>query len=295
MTLARLYVGCPIWAYKGWVGSFYPESTRPSDYLREYSRRLNAVEGNTTFYAVPSEETLARWSADTQLDFRFCLKLPRTISHSSRLSEHLEEALTFHEIVTRLGSRLGPLFLQLPPRFAPDHLPDLTIFLERWPAETRLAVEVRHPGWFDPPHKANLDSLLTEHNVARVIIDTRPIRSLKGDRILQGSVYQRLLESRQHKPDLPVVFKRTAPFAFIRYIGHPAMNRNEEFFEEWSETLSGWLREGTEVYMFCHCPDERLDPWLCRFVYERVSIRSALPPLPWSDLDGQTTRQPRLF
>ena len=60
-----LYLGCPIWAYKGWAGDFYPEGTRPGDYLYEYARRLTTVEGNTTFYAVPPSQTLRRWAEDT--------------------------------------------------------------------------------------------------------------------------------------------------------------------------------------------------------------------------------------
>lgn len=295
MTPARLYLGCPIWAYKGWVGTFYPEGSRTSDYLREYARRLNAVEGNTTFYGIPTGTTLIRWSQDTPPDFRFCLKLPRSISHSGQLSDYFEEVMAFIETVSLLGTRLGPFFLQLPPRFSPDQLPDLTVFLENWPSAFRLAVEVRHLGWFDPSANTTLDALLAEHHVARVIVDTRPIRSLKGDRILQGSVYQHLLEAHKRKPDVTVVSGRTAPFAYIRYIGHPDMNRNEEIIREWSDILSSWLQEGTDIYVFCHCPDERLDPWLCRAMHRFISTRILLPPLPWDDLDVQTPHQSRLF
>lgn len=290
-----LFLGCPIWTYKGWVGSFYPEGTKQSDFLREYARRLNAVEGNTTFYAVPSTETLQRWIQETPPEFRFCLKLPRTISHAGQLSDHVEETLRFLEAVSLLGSRLGPLFLQLPSRFSPDQLSDLVTFLESWPAQIELAVEVRHTSWFDPPHNADLNALLTHHQIARVIIDTRPIRILKGDKILQGSVYQRLLEARQRKPDVPVFSELTAPFAFIRFIGHPDLTKNAEFLNEWGDILSSWLGEGKKGYVFCHCPDARLDPWLCRALYRNLSIRLALPPLPWDDLDTQTTHQPRLI
>ncbi|MGW8250828.1 MAG: DUF72 domain-containing protein, partial [Anaerolineales bacterium] len=90
-----LYVGCPIWAYKGWVGTFYPESTKPAGYLREYSSRLTTVEGNTTFYAVPSHKTIQGWVAEMPETFRFCPKLPRTISHTGKLEEHIEQADDF--------------------------------------------------------------------------------------------------------------------------------------------------------------------------------------------------------
>ena len=52
----NLYIGCPIWSWKGWVGNFYPEGTKPAEFLHEYARRLTTVEGNTTFYAVPAQD-----------------------------------------------------------------------------------------------------------------------------------------------------------------------------------------------------------------------------------------------
>ena len=63
------HTGCPVWSFKGWVGNFYPESTKPKEFLREYSRRLTAIEGNTTFYAVPSPETVGNWVAETPETF----------------------------------------------------------------------------------------------------------------------------------------------------------------------------------------------------------------------------------
>ena len=60
----NLYIGCPIWSWKGWVGNFYPEGTKPPDFLHEYTRRLTTVEGNTTFYAVPAQKTLEGWAEE---------------------------------------------------------------------------------------------------------------------------------------------------------------------------------------------------------------------------------------
>jgi uncharacterized protein YecE (DUF72 family) len=290
----NLYLGCPIWAYKGWVGSFYPKGTKQSDYLYEYARRLNTVEGNTTFYAVPAAGTLQRWAAETPESFQFCPKLPRTVSHAGSLLDHLGEAQEFLEVMSQLGPRLGPLFLQLPPSYPPGQLRDLRGFLENWPSRVRLAVEVRHTGWFDEAAQESLARLLTARGVARVIIDTRPIQDLRGDRILEGSVYKRLLEARLRKPHLPIRREPTADFAFLRYIGHPDPARNETFLGEWSEHIASWLETGKDVYVFCHCPDERLDPWLCRAIHERVSTLVHLPPLPWDEAESPAPYQPRL-
>ena len=290
-----LYLGCPIWAYKGWVGDFYPKGMKQADFLHEYSRRLTTVEGNTTFYATPSAGTIEHWVKETPETFRFCPKLPRSVSHAGKLMEHLPEAEQFREAMGRLGPRLGPLFLQLPPRYSPLLLEDLRAFLESWPSQERLAVEVRHTGWFEASHHQALHTLLSEFSAANVIIDTRPIRNLRGDRILQGSVYQRLLEARERKPDLPIITERTADFVFLRYIGHPELELNAPFIAEWANQLVEWLREGAQAFVFCHCPDERLDPWLCRELHRRVREKLPIPALPWDDVDADVAHQTRLF
>ena len=72
------HIGCPVWSFKGWVGNFYPEGTKPKEFLHEYARRLTTVEGNTTFYAVPTRETVEGWAAEMPETFRFCPKVPKS-------------------------------------------------------------------------------------------------------------------------------------------------------------------------------------------------------------------------
>jgi uncharacterized protein YecE (DUF72 family) len=290
----NLYIGCPIWSYKGWVGSFYPDGTKPSDYLQVYARQLTSVEGNTTFYAVPAPDTVQRWVKETPPTFRFCPKLPRTISHAGKVMDHTAEASQFLEAMGPLGERLGPFFLQLPPTYSPAMLEGLRAFLDWWPAPMQLAVEVRHLAWFEAAQHTTLQALLASHRMARVTIDTRPIRSLRGDSILKGSVYERLLQARERKPNLPILFEPTAPFTFLRYIGHPQLEQNEPFLEEWAGHLAEWLQEGQDVYVFCHCPDESLDPQLCRELHQRVAARAPVAPLPQLEADSGP-RQASLF
>lgn len=291
----KFYVGCPIWSFKGWVGNFYPEGTKPGDFLHEYTRRLTTVEGNTTFYAVPAINTVEGWAAEMPDHFRFCPKLPRAISHAGKLTEHIDEALSFIEIMNRLGSNLGPMFLQLPPSYSPKQLADLNAFLDAWPQDDRLAVEVRNLGWFEAPHQETLNQLLTEHNMARVVIDTRPIRDLKGDEILHGSVYESLLAARERKPDVPVTPERTADFVFVRYIGHPSMQVNMPFLQEWADFVAEQLSDGLDAFVFCHSPENLTAPRLCRTLYHLVGDQIQIPPLPWDETDNSTFEQGRLF
>ena len=290
-----LYLGCPIWSFKGWVGNFYPEGTKPSDFLREYTRRLTTVEGNTTFYAVPAQNTLESWVAQMSETFRFCPKVPKAISHEGKLMDNIERAHEFIKVMSRLGTRLGPMFLQMPPRYSPKLLTDLQAFLAVWPRDVRLAVEVRHLGWFESPYDEAFDQLLTDHNMARVTIDTRPIRDLDGDKVLAGSVYQSLLEARERKPDIPVAPKRTADFVFVRYIGHPQLEINFPLLDEWADYFVSQLREGADVYVFCHSPENMTAPWICKELHQRVAKEISIPPLPWDEIKPDMPEQPQLL
>ncbi len=287
----NLYIGCPIWSFKGWVGNFYPEGTRPSEFLREYSRRLNAIEGNTTFYAVPAEKTILGWVAETPESFRFCAKIPKAISHAGNLVPGIERAREFVKIMSQLGPRMGPMFLQLPPSYSPRLLGDLAVFLDAWPEKARLGVEVRHSSWFDPPNHAALMKLLSDHAMARVVIDTRPIRSLDHDKILEGSVYQQLLRARQAKPDVPVFMERTTDFLFLRYIGHPDLEQNRPFLQEWAEYVANEIGQGADAYVICHSPENLTAPLLAREFHRLVAKKIPLPDLPWETLKPDEPRQ----
>src|SRR4030095_13270888 len=125
----KVYIGCPIWSFKGWVGNFYPESTKSGDFLREYARRLTAIEGNTTFYAVPAPKTVESWVEQHPETFRFCPKIPKAISHEGKLTDNIERAHEFVNALLPLGPRLGPMFLQLPPKYSPRLIADLAPLL----------------------------------------------------------------------------------------------------------------------------------------------------------------------
>ena len=283
------YIGCPMWGYKEWVGSFFPPRTPQSEFLRLYSRRLTTVEGNTTFYATPSEDTVARWEQETPPEFRFCPKISRRISHDLPLDQSKNETLHFVERMRGLGTRLGPMFLQLPPSFAPSQMDQLQRFLSFWPSEVRLAVEVRHPEFFTEPHASTLQTLLSQHQVGYVIMDTRPIR-------VGPAQEQQVLQARERKPKLPLQIAVTTDFAFVRYIGHPRMEENEPFLQEWTKQLEQWLLRKLTLYVFCHCPYEEHSPTICADLYQRVRTTVPLPPMAWQPKkDDSGLEQARLF
>lgn len=284
------YLGCPLWAYKDWVGDLFPAGARAADFLRLYSRRLTTVEGNTTFYAVPQPAMVARWAAETPESFRFCFKLPREVSHTGALARQIETTRAFVARMAPLGPRLGPFFLQLPPGYGPNQHDDLARWLEAWPVDRPVAVEVRHPGWYAAPAEARLMALLEQHGAGRVVMDVRPIRA--GD-----AAHSALLDTaRERKPAVPLRPLRSGGIALIRYIGHPDIERNQPFLDEWAGRLAGWLAEGAEVYCFMHCPDEARSPALCRAIQARLERlgAGAAPPLPWASADAPPPRPEQL-
>ena len=291
----KVYIGCPIWSFKGWVGNFYPKGTKSGDFLHEYARRLTTIEGNTTFYAVPATKTVVSWAEQTPETFRFCAKIPKAISHAGGLIDSIERAHEFVNVLRPLGSRLGPMFLQLPPSYSPKLMADLAKFLDAFPKDIRLGVEVRHLDWFDSPHDEALDQLLADHNMARVTIDTRPIRSMAGDKSLAGSSYESLLEARERKPEVPVVPKRTSDFIFLRFIGHPELAHNLEWVAEWVDYLVPQMQANADVFVFCHSPDNLSAPNICREFHKRISSQIKIPALPWDGIEPDIPEQPSLF
>ena len=286
-----LYLGCPIWANKAWVGTFYPEGSKQRDFLTLYSRRLNAVEGNTTFYGVPAPDTVARWRDETPPGFKFCLKFPKAITHEHRLRAAEADTAAFLERLHLLGDRAGAALLQLPPSFSGADLPALRRYLDQLPAlPGGCAVEVRHPDYFGGAAEAALDEALRERDVARVLYDQRGLRSAEpvdeGTRRAQAA-----------KPDVPVRFTRTAAFAFVRYIAHPDVPANAPLLDEWAEQVAAWLIAGDDVFFFCHHKNDFYAPVVARDFHARVSRLAPLPPLPdWGQAPPATApQQPALF
>ncbi|WP_416670399.1 DUF72 domain-containing protein [Egbenema bharatensis] len=271
-------LGCAVWAYKEWVGQFFPVGSQTRDFLRLYSRRLTTVEGNTTFYSVPDAETIHRWASETPDGFQFCLKLPRSITHAGLLAATLPETLAFLQHVAGLGDRLGPCFAQLPPSYSPAQIGDLMHFLQAYPTqEFPLALEVRHPDWFQEPYASQLTDRLAELGIGRVLLDTRPIYDCPDDPQLY---------SERRKPQVPLQPTITAPFTLIRYISHPDLAFNQPYLQEWVDRVQQWLLQGTQVYFFVHCPIERYSPLTARSFQQLLDQQGVpVPPLPWNAIE----------
>jgi len=138
--------------------------------LQRYAQVFDAVEINATFYRTPRTATFQRWAESVPDDFRFSLKLPRTLTHYARLREPEAGLDAFFACAAPLGQKLGAVLAQLPPTLELD--PDTTEhFLSALRARVGQAVvvacEPRHASWTG----RSLVALLKRHRVARVAAD----------------------------------------------------------------------------------------------------------------------------
>lgn len=228
---SNVRIGTQGWNYDAWVGPFYPEGTRAADFLSLYSRAFSTVEVDSTFYAIPADKLVRGWAERTPDDFVFALKLPQEITHERRLRECGDLLAQFLDVARLLGSKLGPILVQLGPDFGPSELPALASFLPLLPRDVRFAVEFRDRGWI---HDGIL-ALLAEHDVALTYTDARWIP-------------RRTMLSLAERP--------TASFAYVRWMGpnrdivdysRIQVDRSREL-EQWAQIIGPLAQRMTEVY-----------------------------------------------
>lgn len=80
-----LFIGTSAFTAAGWEGTFYPEGTKPADFLRHYAQHFNSVELDSTFYRTLSKATVRGWDKRTPEEFVFAAKVPRVINSRSKL------------------------------------------------------------------------------------------------------------------------------------------------------------------------------------------------------------------
>jgi uncharacterized protein YecE (DUF72 family) len=163
----------------------------PADgsYLERYATRFDATEINSSFYRQHRRGVYERWAAAVPPSFRFAVKVPRAITHDQALVAADVLLEVFLEEVAGLGSRLGPLLVQLPPSLALDaeHAEEFFETLRGLHAGP-VACEPRHESWFG----AGAEQLLRRHRISRVAADPPrvPLAAEPGGDA--GLVYYRL-------------------------------------------------------------------------------------------------------
>ena len=271
----QLRVGAAMWANRAWVGRYLPNDTATGAELAPYAHVCTAVEGNTTFYALPPAATVARWAEQLPPWFRIVPKVPRTITHDRRLRDAAAELREFCDRLEPLAPWLGPISVQLPPTFGPDDLAVLDAFLTDAPRAFRWGVEPRHVDFAARGRgEADLDALLRRHGADRVIIDTRAVFAGPRQTVAEIEAFDR-------KPRLPVRPVATADQPVVRFIGQTDRSHNPAFWAPWVDAVVRWLDEGRDPIVFLHTPDNAEAPADARAFHDEVRARRpGLDPLP---------------
>ncbi len=229
MLPGKIRIGTSGFAYKDWLGNFFPQFLPAADFLQYYSSRFSTVEIDSTYYRIPSPSTVIRWAKVTPDSFLFAAKFPQTVTHEGDLSSRLENAGIFIDVMAQLGCKLGPLLLQFPYSFKPDQESILVKLVESLPENRRFAVELRNKTWLDCPH---LFDLLRNKNVAFCLID---------------------------HPWMPRLDMLTADFSYFRFLGdrtkietdfsYVRLDRSKEM-EHWAEVIERYSSQGVTNFAY---------------------------------------------
>jgi uncharacterized protein YecE (DUF72 family) len=210
-----LILGTSGWSYKEWVGPFYEKKT---GMFSHYAKVFKTSEINSTFYRYPSEGMIQGLRRNAPPGFLFAAKLPKLITHDKwlRLGEGVEEdTWRFLELMRPLAEKLGPLLIQLRPKFNyEEHAGVLEDYLAAIPVNYEWAVEFRNESWL----RDETYDILRRHNVAYTIVD---------------------------EPLLPPDTEVTADFAYIRWHGHG--ERLWYDYEYTEDQLEAWLPKVEDV------------------------------------------------
>jgi len=264
-----------MWTHVPWQWRFLPHPLPSHERLAAYATWCNAVEGNTTFYATPARTAVESWARQTSPDFRFVVKLPKTITHERRLGDVGEELRGFLTAIEPLGPRAHALWVQLPASFAPADVGALAAFLRRLPSAYRYAVEVRHRAFFEDARAERLlERVLTGAGAEWIPFDTTTLFASPPTSDAEREAWTK-------KPRVPYRSRALTDRPVVRYIGRDSTELTVEGWQRWVETVTGWLREGRAPTVFIHTPDNAEAPALARRFHD--DVRSRLPdvePLP---------------
>jgi uncharacterized protein YecE (DUF72 family) len=269
----ELHLGLTVWGSEAFRGTLFEKSIPRADFLKAYSRNLDFIELNTTFYNIAGPEQIESWREEVANNprFKFFPKISKLISHEGRLDHHFEKISAFASMARNFKSNLGACFLQLSPSFTPSRIHELAGFLELWPEDLKLNVEVRHLSWFkNLDVRDKLIELLKSKNVGWLVTDTPGIQDVLHQNIILDEMMIRFVTTGFHEKD-------------------------KERMAMWSEQFKSYADAGvSDVYFFVHERDE----WLCRNILEHmVELNKDQPKLRVSPLPNlvEEAKQLSLF
>lgn len=220
-----IYIGTSGWSYKHWIGIFYPEDLKTTDWLLYYSERFKISEINSSFYHLPKLQTTETWAKKVPKDFMFCPKMSRYLTHMKKLNDPEESFQKFFDVFAPLKRKLGPVLIQLPPSlgFNAEKAEHLFKLCKKSYSYYRFALEVRHNTWLGEEST----SLMKKYNIAFVI-------SQSGTRF-------------------PYAELVTSENIYVRFHGPGqlyASSYTDEQLQKFAQLFKEWYKQGHSVWAF---------------------------------------------
>lgn len=219
-------------------GRFYPASAKSAEArLQFYASQFRLVEVDSTYYAMPREETARLWAQRTGNNFIFDIKtfrlftmhptpliaLPRDIraalppemsQKKSIYQRDLPRELT-DELWTRFerallpldsAGKLGTVLFQFPPWFYPgDEQREYIQSCKERLRQYQIAVEFRHNSWVNEKNKESTLKFLRDNDLPFVCVD----------------------EPQGFQSSVPPITEATADISLVRFHG-----RNRDMWEK---------------------------------------------------------------
>jgi uncharacterized protein YecE (DUF72 family) len=214
-------IGTSGWHYESWLGGFYPAALASGDMLAFYARTFETVEVNSSFYRLPSDDTLRAWTKATPDGFVFAFKASRYLTHRKKLIDPEEPLQRVLSSAGLLHVKLGPILFQLPPRWHLN-LERFRSFVALLPKDRRFVFEFRDRSWFAEP----VYQVLRESRVGFCMYDFAGIQS---------------------------PLEVTADFVYIRLHGPSGRYSGlyqDEALTAWARRIAAWEGEGRDTYCY---------------------------------------------
>jgi uncharacterized protein YecE (DUF72 family) len=218
---AQIRIGCSGWEYAHWRGVFYPADLPRHGWFAHYASRFDTVEINNSFYRLPQLTTVEAWRRQAPPGFMYAWKASRFLTHMRKLRDPAAPLALMFERARALGSHLGPVLYQLPPRWTPN-LERLTEFLTALPRDVPHTIEFRDAAWY----RDDVLDALARRGVALCLHD------------MVGSAPPRVA---------------LGPFTYVRFHGSSAKYGGAYStgqLSEWADWLAGQHGKGRDVYVY---------------------------------------------
>jgi uncharacterized protein YecE (DUF72 family) len=249
---STIRVGLGVWRNPNWIGSFYPNNTKPQYMLETYSETFNTVEGNSTFHATPPIERLRSWATRTPDHFKFSFKFPQNITHKKKLYEVDEEIHLFLALLAEIRPKVGTIMIQLPPSFDSSLMNRLLRLKNVLPPTFNYAIEFRHSDFFIDPH-LEIYNLIRDGVFSLVILDNR----LSANNT-----------SHSDKRKDPISID-PGQNPIVRYVDTDG-SYDTGRINAWGECLKHWKKEGRKPSFFAHTESDNFAPHIAKMVYNKI-------------------------